>query len=416
MKRLWMMAVAALAATAMAGESGMDRRVETVVGRAAEALQGARKLSCKMTLEMLNEMEGMRQEITTTYALAAERPAKFAMRYLKGLPTFTVVSDGTNLYSHLPMMNRYATGPAPKTYEELFQAIGAMGANMMFVDNLLRDDVRGSLLEGVTKATHAGTATVDGRECDHLKFEQEDFDWEMWVTTGDKPVVLKVMTDMSKAGMPQAVETMPGMQPMKMTFVNRFSDWSLDADLPGNAFEFKAPEGAVKTDALFGDSEEGAEPELETLTGKPAPVFSLEMLDGAKASVPAGKPGETVVVLDFWASWCGPCRRSLPVLARVTEEFKDKGVVFYAINQQEQPADIRKFLEKEKINCAVAMDPDGKVGQAYQVQGIPQTVLIGKDGTVQAVHVGLIPDLEETLRGQIKALIEGKKLTGERND
>ncbi len=420
MKNWMVLAMAMMATWAIGAEEGtggaIDPKVDAVLVKVAETLQKAGKFSCRMTLEMRNEMEGMRQEITTTYAIAAERPAKFAMRYVKGLPTFTVVSDGTNLNSLLLMMNRYVTGAAPKNYEELFQAISAMGANMMFVDNLLREDVRASLLEGVNKATHVGRVTLDGRECDHLRFTQEDFNWEMWVTTNDNPVVLRVMTDMSGETMAQGAEMMPGLKAMKMTFVNRFSDWVLDADLPADTFVFRAPEGATRMDSLFGDSADETEPEMDALIGKPAPTFSLELLDGGDATVPAGKLGETVTILDFWATWCGPCRRSLPILAKVAAEFKDKGVVLYAINQQEQADDVRKFLEKEKLTCPVALDADGKVGQAYQVQGIPQTVLIGKDGTVQAVHIGWIPDLEKTLREQIQKLLDGKTLIGEKHD
>lgn len=414
MKAMLMAMMTMAVSVAMAADPAIDPKAEAAVARVSETMQQAKRMSCTMTMDMLNEMEGMRQEITTTYSVAAERPAKFAMRYVKGLPTFTVISDGRKLSSYLAMMKRYAVTDAPKTYEELFQAVGALGANMMFVDNLMRDDVKAALMEGVKGASCTGTEMVDGKECEHLKFTQDEFDWELWVTTGKTALVVKVVTDMSK-GMGKMEGGIPGMKAMKMTFINRFTDWSLNAELPAGTFEFKAPEGAVKTGALFGDAEEG-QPEAEGLTGKPAPAFTLELLGGGKASVPAENAGKTVVVLDFWATWCGPCRRALPVVANVTAEFKDKGVVFYAVNQQEQAADVKSYLEKEKIACPVALDADGKVGKAYQVQGIPQTVLIGKDGTVQAVHIGLIPDLEKTLRKQIETLVEGKSLIGERHD
>jgi len=358
-------------------------------------------------------MEGMRQEITSTYTVAFERPSKLAIRQIKGMPTFTLVADGTNVYSYTPMLNRYSVNDTPKTYEELLEAIGAMmGANMLFVDNLLRDDVRMALLEGVKTATYAGKEKIGGRECDHLKFQQDEFDWELWVATGETPVVVKVVTDMSK-GMGGRDEQMPGMRGMKMTVTNLFDDWSPGADLPADAFVFHPPEGAKKVDSLFDDEPEDAgepgEP-LDMLEGRPAPVFSLDLLDGGKATVPSATTNAQVVVLDFWATWCGPCRKALPVVAKVTAEFKAKGVVFYAVNQQEQPDQVRKFLEQEGVVCAVAMDTDGKVGKEYNVQGIPQTVLIGKDGTVQAVHIGLIPDLEKTLREQLDALVKGKSL------
>jgi thiol-disulfide isomerase/thioredoxin len=173
---------------------------------------------------------------------------------------------------------------------------------------------------------------------------------------------------------------------------------------------FKVPEGAKQVKSLFEDEEEG-EP-VETLEGKLAPEFTLDLLDGGKVTVPMAKTNESVVVLDFWATWSGPCRRTLPVVAKLTREYKDKGMLYYAVNQQEQPDQVKAFLEKEGITCAVAMDVEGKVGQAYQMQGIPQTVLIGKDGTVQAIHIGLIPDMEKTLRGQLDVLVTGKSLIG----
>lgn len=410
MKKILVMVTTALMAMAAgAADSGVDPGVEKIVRKLADGMQQARTMSCTMTMVMRNEMEGMRQEITTTYAVAIERPAKIAIRRIKGMPTFTIVSDGSNVYAHLPMMNRYAVSEAPKTYEELFQLAGGMGATMMFVDNLLSDDVTAALLEGVGKATSGGKATVNGQECDLLRFEQNEFDWDMLVTGGATSVVLKVVTDMTK-GMGAANEQMPGMRGMKMTVENLFEGWTVGGALPADAFEFKPPEGARKVGSLFEDEEGGGMP--DSLEGKPAPAFSLELLEGGKAVIPAASTNATVVMLDFWATWCGPCRQALPAVAKVAADYKDKGVVFYAVNQQEQPDQIRKFMEKESIACPVALDTAGKVGSAYQVQGIPQTVLIGQDGTVQAVHIGLIPDLEKTLREQLDVLVKGKTLIG----
>lgn len=409
-KMLVMVVMVVLAGTlALAVETGIDPAVEKIIGKLAENMQKAQRLSCTMTLLMHNEMEGMKQEITTTYSVAIERPAKLAMRQVKGMPTFTLVSDGTNVYSHLPMMNRYSVGEAPKTYDDLFQQVGAMGATMVFVDNLLSDDVRAAILEGVKTATYAGKVTVNGQECDLIRFVQDEFDWELWVTRGDAPIVVKVMTDVTK-GMGEAGEQMPGMRGMKMTVENVFDRWTVGAELPADSFVFRQPEGTRKVKSLFEDEEDG-EP-METLEGKSAPGFTLDLLEGGKVTVPVATTNASVVVLDFWATWSGPCRRTLPVVARLTQEYRDKGVVYYAVNQQEQPDQVKAFLEKEGVTCAVAMDMDGKVGQAYQMQGIPQTVLIGKDGTVQAIHIGLIPDMEKTLREQLDLLVKGKVLIG----
>jgi hypothetical protein len=85
-------------------------------------------------------------------------------------------------------------------------------------------------------------------------------------------------------------------------------------------------------------------------------------------------------------------------------------VVLYAVNEQEEPDRIRAFLKDQKLQCAVALDTKGTAGYRYGVEGIPFTVIIGKDGTVQAVHEGVGPDLRERLKKQLETLIAGKSL------
>jgi thiol-disulfide isomerase/thioredoxin len=148
--------------------------------------------------------------------------------------------------------------------------------------------------------------------------------------------------------------------------------------------------------------------EPNPLLGKEAPEFSLELLDGSKANLSENKG--KIVILDFWATWCGPCRRGLPIVASVAEKYKDKGVVFYAVNQGEATEDIKKFLKDSKLTCPVALDTEDEVGELYGVRGIPHTVIIDKEGTVQVVHVGFSPDLKESLERDIESLLAGKKL------
>jgi thiol-disulfide isomerase/thioredoxin len=119
---------------------------------------------------------------------------------------------------------------------------------------------------------------------------------------------------------------------------------------------------------------------------------------------------DKIVVLDFWASWCGPCRASLPVVAQICKEYADKGIVFRAVNVKEDPETIRTFLAEEPIDAAVVMDTEGAASAAYRVEAIPHTVIIGRDGIVQAVHVGAAEGLEAKLRKQLDALLEGKSL------
>lgn len=149
--------------------------------------------------------------------------------------------------------------------------------------------------------------------------------------------------------------------------------------------------------------------EADKLVGKPAPAISLDLLDGGKFNL-ADHKDKNIVVLDFWATWCPPCRMSMPILVRVLDKYKDKGVVFYAVNEADEPDSIRAFQKKLDLKFAVALDKDKSVARKYALEGIPQTVIVGKDGTVQAVHVGVGPELDKQLTKELDTLIAGKKL------
>ena len=144
------------------------------------------------------------------------------------------------------------------------------------------------------------------------------------------------------------------------------------------------------------------------LVGYAAPNFQLENLAGNEVSL-ANHRGE-VVILDFWATWCGPCRQAMPTISDVARKYAGQGVVLYAVNLQEDPDTIRSFINESGLNVNVLLDTDGAVADAYGADAIPQTVLIDQDGTVQAIHVGLTSDLEEQLSSQIEALVSGERL------
>ena len=87
----------------------------------------------------------------------------------------------------------------------------------------------------------------------------------------------------------------------------------------------------------------------------------------------------------------------VPVISEIAEKYKAKGVVLYGINEREQPDEIKDFLKKKRWNLKVALDTRSETGEAYGVDGIPQTVLIDKAGVVQAIHAGFSPDTEQEL-------------------
>jgi thiol-disulfide isomerase/thioredoxin len=145
--------------------------------------------------------------------------------------------------------------------------------------------------------------------------------------------------------------------------------------------------------------------EADELVGNPAPDFQLDSLDDGPIAL-AQHRDKNVVILDFWATWCGPCRQGLPIIARVATDYRDRGVVFYAVDQREAANDVRDFLTDQRLEISALLDRDGAVGNLYHVNGIPQTVIIGRDGKVREVHVGFSGDLEHRLRRELDGLLD----------
>lgn len=134
--------------------------------------------------------------------------------------------------------------------------------------------------------------------------------------------------------------------------------------------------------------------------GQPAPDFSLNDLSNQPVSLSSFR-GKKVLVLDFWATWCGPCRMAMPGLQELQDEFKDRGFQVMSIDQGERADQVRVFIERKKYSFHVVLDSDGAVGDEYGVRGIPTLVLVDKKGTVRWIRVGYSPN-----EGELKTLIE----------
>jgi len=141
--------------------------------------------------------------------------------------------------------------------------------------------------------------------------------------------------------------------------------------------------------------------------GAPAPDFELESLDGktVKLSELKGKP----VFLDFWATWCGPCRRALPHTQAFSEKYKDKAHIL-AVNVREDKEKVRAFMEQNQYTFRVLMDSEGKTARAYGVRGIPQFVVIDAQGNIAFIKVGYGPGVEDELENALeKAILQAEQ-------
>src|SRR6266478_5974667 len=150
-------------------------------------------------------------------------------------------------------------------------------------------------------------------------------------------------------------------------------------------------------------------PTARSLTsGDPAPACSAPLLDGGRAVSLAEYRGQ-VVYLDFWASWCGPCRESFPFMNELQRDLAGRGLQILAISVDKTAEDARRFLSRYPAQFSVALDVAAACPAAFQLQGMPSSYIIDKGGTLRAVHAGFRNRDRAEIRGQLLDLLGGAK-------
>ena len=138
-------------------------------------------------------------------------------------------------------------------------------------------------------------------------------------------------------------------------------------------------------------------------TGAAAPAFQLNSNTG-KALALADFRGQ-IVLLNFWASWCGPCRQEMPILEQLNRQYHAKGVTLLGINVEPDSAAAVSWLKATPVTFPILFDTDSKVSNLYEVAGMPNTVIIDRKGQVRYIHRGYSAGAENDYLNQIRALI-----------
>lgn len=179
--------------------------------------------------------------------------------------------------------------------------------------------------------------------------------------------------------------------------VETFPVAELDGTIADDTFVLSPPVTARQMDALPSPFSPAKD-----LTGKPAPAFVLKNAEGKEVSL-ASLRGKNVL-LDFWATWCIPCVASMPQMAGLYQQTKDKGLVFIGIDEDEDAATAANFLSKRHETWPNFHDEGGEVGKAFKKSGIPTTVLIDSHGIIVYYKVGYGDSSLSDLRAAITKL------------
>lgn len=358
-----------------------------VLKKLSDYFAKADTLSATIDMQVSIQMGPQKHEEAGRIEMAVHKPDRFRFSFTQKQNTDTTVCDGRQLTTHMQALKQYTQKPIAAT-----KALEHPAMEVLLQGTLIEPDPYKAITELGQAPVLQPRAKVGAVECDVVRIKTHDATLDLAIQATGDPLPLRMVMHRASRGM-----TAAGPTP-DLTVTMTYTDWQVGQPLHDTLFAFTAPAGAEKVDNFRRPQPSDA------LTGNPAPDFKLQTLDGKEVTL-AQLKGKTVI-LDFWATWCPPCRKGLPVVKKVADEFADQGVVLYAVNQRETHDKVTGYLKdkKELEGLNVLMDRQAHVAELYLVNGIPQTVIIDAQGVVREVHVGFSPEMEKTLREELTRL------------
>ena len=296
--------------------------------------------------------------------------------------TTVQVWDGEKHWTYIPQTNRYSSAPGTPSPVSLFSTA---------ID--LRSMTSGLLSAKLLRQESIDVGGVQ-RLCDVIEAQYERPRESATTEFGDVAFWIDHQSHLVwKTRMPVVVQTSVLGTHIAYTETTLYDDVRLSQDLPANVFTFTPPAGAREQMADAGDPG-------TALVGRAAPDFQLRNLDGGQTQLSAFK-GQ-VVLLDFWATWCAPCRAIMPKLNQLSREFKNQQVTVIGIDDNEDDQTVRNFLHKNPCDYPVLLSArTGPVMESYTVNSLPTLVLIDRNGLVADYTRGDGSETEGMLRADI---------------
>jgi len=369
------------ASAAPAGDPAAQ--ASTLLDQVATRYLGFTSYDIEGTSHMILAMAGQTQQVDVPFRLAAAKPARLRNELMNPMMPYVTMSDGAKTWVWLPASRQYTEKDAAPLSTAGANS-GDIGSAMAMGTPIQRYL---SARSGLVDARVTGTETIEAGGAQvpctvvvaqyatpdsvRVKLSPNTF----WID----PARGLVLRDSLQVQMPG-----PDGSPVTMATVTTFRRLDVDHTLPDTLFRFIPPADAKQV-ASF--NMPGMQEQASPLVGKPASDFQLRDLSGTKRSL-ASLKGK-VVLLDFWATWCGPCRRELPTIAKLHKELGPKGLAVVCVNVGEPLATVSAFLKKNGYTMPVWLDAASEVSQAYSASSIPTLVVIDKAGNVASYNVGV---------------------------
>ena len=291
----------------------------------------------------------------------------------QGVEEYWLISDGKKTWSYVP---------GRKQYLEEESGSVATDSSGDEDDGSIAEMYARSAVQKIADVTRRAQSLSWTHATMPLKFDGEKVKWPV-IGVVDKPdeggmqtvAELVMEPDQPVLGLFRWAEIhTEKSETISIRAVIEFSTFSLDEPASEDLFTFDPPKKAKQVEELAIPGQSGS-----ALLNHPAPDFEARTIAGEKVKLSElqGK----VVMLDFWASWCPPCRAELPAVAKIYNEYRDKGLVVYGVND-EGHATARKYLDKAGLTLPTLDDSSEKAHRMYRVSAIPTVFVIGADGKV----------------------------------
>ncbi len=395
-----------------AAEAKEMNPAEKILRTAADFIAKQKQLSYTTVVNVVTGQGEQIEKMNMTSSIAAKDPNLYRNDIVSDDQKLSLICDGTNAYIYMPDRKEYMQLPAPPSVSAFADdpRLAGGGGLMSLPVVMLSEDPYARLTQGAEKMTLKGEEKVNDTLCDRIILEQKMVDINIWIAKGDKPLILQLVPDVTKM-MEAMAKQNPQATGLKQDIKISFTDWKLEPKFAEDKFTFTPGEEDKKVDQF---SEEQKPSAAEVLPGKDAPDFELKNLKGESVKL-SDYAGKKVVILDFWATWCGPCKMAMPILQSVAKDYAEKDVVLLGVNQGEDADTIKTFLDANELEISTVLDANGAVGEKYMVpsSGIPLTVVVGKDGKIKKAHVGFAPDLKIALSNELNEILNGKGETPE---
>jgi outer membrane lipoprotein-sorting protein/peroxiredoxin len=311
--------------------------------------------------------------------IIVSNPGKLRIESSSKVGDSLIVSDGEHTWMYLGTLKQYTKTAAASTPESLVKSMVPGMSGVM-------DQIKAKDPYLSAKIIGEEPVEVDGQKIDCYVVEARLDTISLPGSVDMKGGVQKVWIDkVSKLSLKQTITaTMEGgplTAPAQMNQAVTIISQKLDTPVPDSSFTFTPPEGSKLVTEFKGPVKANAD-----LTGQAAADFKLKSNTGKEFSLPDLKG--KFVLLDFWATWCAPCRRDLSAVEKLHQEFHRKGLVVLGVNGGEDSETVNEFLLSSKLSYPILLTPDGGVMQSYKVSAFPTVVLIDADGKIVFYHVG----------------------------